>query len=235
MNDKSLRRRPYIRERITGHECQLRIRRRTEDLHVAWINDLDCVYYVSKCAIGSRHHYLVVLPQFAQRAKERVAMSGNTCISRGPWKSCTANVSGGRSKDLRSCTFENHHRKMKAGYLDSSHRLSGAGRNNDEGTRKRLGVGHFRVALHLVIEEPARRTLRTSHIPFEVPKTGNGECAPDCESAPEIEQPFRLHRKPPAKPAWLRIESRRSRRTRAPHQELEGSQSFLPSAEARPA
>src|SRR5271165_4587280 len=94
-------------------------------------------------------------------------MSGDTCISRGPWKSSTADVSGRRSEDLRSCAFENHHGKMKARNLDSSHRLSGSGRNDDEGTRERLGVGHFRIALPLVIEKPARRTLRTEHIPME--------------------------------------------------------------------
>jgi len=83
-----------------------------EDLYFAWIYDLDCVHHVSKCPVGSLDEDFIVSPQFVQRAKERITMSGDTCISRGPWKSSTADVSGRRSEDLRSCAFENHHGKM---------------------------------------------------------------------------------------------------------------------------
>ncbi|HXK01477.1 MAG TPA: hypothetical protein VMS37_03685 [Verrucomicrobiae bacterium] len=179
VNDKSLGRGPYIRERIAGNECQLRVSRLMEDLDVGWINDLDCVHHVAKYPVGRRHEDFIVTPQVAQRAKERIAMSGDSHISRRSRKSRAVDVSGRRSEDLRSRAFENHDGKMKAGDFDSSHRLSGPGRNDDEGTRKRLGVTRVRIALHLVIEEAARSTLRAGHVPFDVPKTGNGECAPN--------------------------------------------------------
>jgi len=162
-------------------------------------------------------------------------MSGDTHISRGPWKSSTADVSGGRSEDSWSCAFENHHRKMKAGYLDSSHWLSRSGRNYDEGTRERLGVGRFRIGLPLVIEEPARRTLLTVHFPLEMSIPNKKECAPDDEGATEIDHQLLAHRKRPTNPAWLQSESLRSRPTRASCQEGESSRSCRPSAEAWPA
>jgi len=235
MNDKPLRRWPYIRERIAGHERQLRISRLMEDLYFAWIYDLDCVHHVSKCPVGSRDEDFIVSPKFAQRAKERISMSGDTHIPRRPRKSSTVDMPGRRSEDLWSCAFENHHGKLKARNLDSSHRLSGPGRNYDQGTRERLGVGHFRFVIPLVIEEPARRALHTEHVPLQVPIPTKKECAPGDEGAPEIDHQLLAHRKRPTNPAWFRIESLRSRPTRALCQEGESSQSWRPSVEAWPA
>ena len=80
-----------------------------EDLHVAWIDDLDAIHDIAKCPIGGRNKDLVVLPQFPQRTKEGVPMGGDPDIPPGARKGCTADMPGGNSKNFRCRAFENHH------------------------------------------------------------------------------------------------------------------------------
>ncbi len=72
---------------------------------------------------------------------------------------------------------------MQPGNLDSSDRLSRAGRNDDESRLER-----FQTARPLPVENPIRRSLCAEHFHLEVSIPCEGECAPDNEGAPEIEQ-----------------------------------------------
>jgi hypothetical protein len=103
-----------------------------ESLYVARISDLDRFHDVSKRPVGSRHDNAILGPNFTQGPKECITMSGDADVPGGPRKSSTVNVPGGHSKDFRSSAFENHYRKVKAGDLDSSNRLSTVRRNNNE-------------------------------------------------------------------------------------------------------
>src|ERR1700733_1415483 len=109
-------------------------------------------------------------------------------ISGGPWQSSSVNVPGGYSKSFRGCAFENSHRKMKAGNLHSSDRLSGARGNDHESVWKHWSVAVQLSAVRLLlIDEPVGRTLRAEHVELDIRIPGKSECAPYDESAPEIE------------------------------------------------
>lgn len=163
MDNKSFRRCSHVGEGIAGYECQPWIRCPVEDLNVSWINDLDCIYDISKCPVGSRQQDPILRPHVTQGPKEGVPMGGDADIPAGPWQRSTFNVAGGHSKNFRTRAFKNHHRNVEARNLDSSNRLSRARRSYDEGM-PRSGVVRFRIALPLVIEELTRLALHANHV-----------------------------------------------------------------------
>jgi len=102
MDNKSFRRRSQVGERITSYECQPWIICRVENLDVRWVNDLDCIYDISKCPVGSCHPDFILRSHCTQRPKEGITMSGDADVPAGPWQSSTFNVAGGHSKYSRS-------------------------------------------------------------------------------------------------------------------------------------
>jgi len=124
MDDKSLRRWPHVREWVAGHERQFWISRPVEDSDVSWIDDFGRIHDISKCPVRCRQDDAILRPDLTQRPKEGVTMSGDANIPAGPRESRTTDVPCGHPKNFWSRAFENHHRKVKAGDLESSDRLS---------------------------------------------------------------------------------------------------------------
>ena len=183
-----------IAERVTGHECQFWTSLPLEDLHVVWIDDLNCIYDISKCSVGCHHNNAVLRSDLTQGPEECVAMSGDSDVSLSSWQSSAFDVSRGHSKYFLRRAFEHHHRKVKPGNLDSADRLAKPRRNDYESSENRSGMERFRSAGLLVIEDLPRRSLRAEHVKLEIPIPGKSECAPDDEDAPEIDHQLLAHR-----------------------------------------